>query len=210
MGPAITHALDEGLARVESLIQKQFSSLEKQWSSFNKDRAKPESATDEILAPKIITPSGLESTALFDSLCSCPMNSRGKHEKGCFRLFQHKKVHIIARKFRVFNLLLRFRLEVERAPYAFARDLKIYPNFSIRGRVSWPSEAFLLTYKTILAMDNRLTARELRKTFRDCLVKLQSLFEQGKAWPTDVSRSGKNLLHVRELGPFFISSNSRR
>lgn len=198
MGPSITHALDEGLTRVESSIEKHFSALEEQWSIMKKYRNIPQSAPGEVLAGEVITPAKLETPALFDSLCSCSTNYRGKHERGCFRLFQHKKVHTIAREFRVFNLLLCFRLEVERAPHAFARDFKVYPNFSVRGRVAWPSEAFLLTYKTVLKMERGLAACELRKTFRDCLVKLQILFEEGKAWPTDVTRTGKNLLHVRE------------
>lgn len=207
MGPSITHALDEGLTRVERSIEKHFSVLEEQWSITRKSRNIPQSAPDEILARKVITPATLETLALFDSLCSCSTNYRGKHERGCFRLFQHKTVHTIAREFRVFNLLLCFRLEVERAPHAFVRDFKVYPNFSVRGRVAWTSEAFLLTYKTVLKMERGLAACELRKTFRDCLVKLQILFEEGKAWPTDVTRTGKNLLHVREYSFFFIDLN---
>lgn len=198
MGSSITHALDEGLTRVDSSIEKHFSALEEQWSIIRKSRNTPQSAPDEILARKVITPATLETLALFDSLCSCSKNYRGNHERGCFRLFQHKTVHTIAKEFRVFNLLLCFRLEVERAPHAFVRDFKVHPNFSVRGRVAWPSEAFLLTYKTVLKMERGLAACELRKNFRDCLVKLQILFEEGKAWPTDVSRTGKTLLHVRK------------
>lgn len=204
MGPSITHTLDESLSNLERSIQKRFSSLEKSWSNFNKDRAIPRSASSEALTPeKTIRQTTLESPALFDSLCSCSINDVAKHEKGCFRSFQHKKVHVIARKFRVFNLLLHLRLEVERAPYAFSRDLKIYPNFSLRSTVEWPSEAFSLTYKTILTMERRLTARELQKIFRDCLVGLQNLFNQGKAWPTDITTTGSNLLHVRGQSPFY-------
>ena len=138
-----------------------------------------------------------ESAALSDSLCSCPANCSHKHEKTCYRSFQYRKVHVIARKFKIFSSLLHFRLEVQRAPSVFSRDLKVYPNFSMRSTVPWNSGAFSLVSETRLATRRRgIAARELQITFRGCLVKLRKLFEQGKAWPTDITTRGKNLLHV--------------
>lgn len=202
IGPSITHALDERLAKMEDSIQKQLSSFENEWSRFNNHHAvpKPASAPDEDVTPlKAVAQEERASTSLFDSLCSCCENRLHNHEKSCFRSFQHKKVYVIARRFRIFSLLLQFRLEVQRDPFVFARDLKIlHPNFSMRSTVESSSEAFLLVSSMIQAMRGVRAKRELQKTLRHCLVGLGKLFEVGKAWPTDIPTSGRILLHVRK------------
>lgn len=194
VGPSVTHALDEGLAKLEKSIQQQFASLEKRWENSDQVQllSQPEvtQETTEIIARR-------ESVTLSDSLCSCSINRAQRHEKSCFRSFQHKKVHIIAGKFRTFNSLLQVKLEVQRAPFAFARDLKVYPNFSMRSMVKeYESEAFSLVYDTFLAMEPLPSAPDLAKVFRDCLVGLRKLFEERKAWPTDITTYGESLLHV--------------
>lgn len=202
LGPSITHALDQGLNQLEESIGKQFKGLEQQWADLQQDRVIHQSAPSmNVAQKKAAMQPERESVALFDSLCSCRINCPQKHEKGCFRSFQHKKVHIIAGKFRIFSSLLHFRLEVQRAPFAFARDLRVYPNFSMRSTVPGDSGAFSLVHETFLAMERGLAAPELQTTFRDCLVKLRTLFEEGKAWPTDVTTRGESLLHVSLFSP---------
>lgn len=200
IGPSISHALDERLSRVESSIQRQISSLEKRLPSFDNYQAVLKSAPDEDVTPvNAVTQPQRGSSSLFDSLCSCGANRLQNHEKSCFRSFQYKKVHTIARTFRIFSLLLHFRLEVQHDPFVFARDLRVYPNFSMRSTVQNDSEGFCLVVETVKAMEGGLPERELQQTLRHCLVGLRKLFEDGKAWPTDINRSGENLLHVRKV-----------
>lgn len=199
IGPSITHVLDEGLAKMECSIHKRLSNLERQWSSFNNDQAALKPTPDDDMTPvKAMIKLHRELPLSPDPLCSCSANRPRKHDKSCFRSFQHKEVHIIARRFRIFNLLMHFRLEVQRNPFAFARDLNIYPNFSMRSTVERSSGAFNLVFTTIEEMEEAPTERELQKTLRHCLVGLRKLFEDGKAWPTDIIKSGENLLHVRK------------
>lgn len=206
MGPSITRALDEGLEKLEKSIQEQFTSLGKQWASSGQDSPACQSILNRNATQKTAVQVKHQSAALYDSLCSCSANSKQKHESGCFRSFQHRKVHIIAGKFQFFSLLLQFRLEVHRAPLSFARDLRVCPNFSIRSMVSESdSAAFNLVYDTFQSTQRGLTASELEKTFRDCLVALRKLFDEGKAWPTDITRHGESLLHVRRISLRFIS-----
>ena len=199
MGPSITHALDESLSKLEVSIQKQFASLEKQWAHLQQVEDKNQSipSKDVTQEKKAIQPQN-ESAILFDSLCSCTTNRPQMHERTCFRSFQHKRVHAIAGRLKILSYLLRFRLEVQRAPFAFARDLKVYANFSMRSTVEWDSEAFALVYETfqVMAKLTECTAKELQKKFRYCLMTLRKLFEDGKAWPTDMTTDGQNLLHV--------------
>lgn len=205
IGPSITHVLDEGLAKMEGSIQKRLSNLERQLSDFNHYRASLDATPDGNGTPvKAVIQVQHELPSLFDSLCSCGPDRSKNHKKSCFRSFQHKRVHIIARRFRIFSSLLHFKLEVQRDPFVFARDLKIYPNFSMRSTVRWDSEAFSLVFDTIDAIEDGLTAQELQDILRNCLVGLRKLFEDGKAWPTDITSSGENLLHVRE--PFQLTS----
>lgn len=201
MGPSITHALDERLDKLEKSIQKQFTSLGKQWENSGQDPPACQSILNRnATQEKTAIQTTHQSAALFDSLCSCFANSPHEHESQCFRSFQHRKVHIIAGKFNFFSLLLQFRLEVHRSPSSFARDLRVYPNFSMRSTVvEYNSEAFNLVYETSQLARRELTARELEKTFRDCLVGLRKLFDEGKAWPTDITTLGKSLLHVRRF-----------
>lgn len=204
VGSSITHALNEGLAKVVESIKQEFASLEKEWKRPDQCQASCQSALGKDLTEKKMTAilPQRKSVALFDSLCSCSTNRPQQHESGCFHSFQHKKVYTVARRFRIFSLLLHFRLEVQRAPFAFARDLKVYPNFSMRCMVDiWKSEAFTLVNDAILAMGSRPSAPELAKRFRDCLFGLRKLFEEGKAWPTDVTTDGYSLLHVSVSGP---------
>lgn len=207
MGPSITRALDEGLEKLEKSIQTQFTSLGKQWANSDQDAPACQSTMNRNATQKrTAIQAKHQSSALSDSLCSCSANRPGKHESGCFRSFQHRKVHIIAGKFNLFSLLLQFRLEVHRAPFSFARDLKVYPNFSIRSTVvGYDSEAFILVSEITDLARRELTAPELERSFRDCLVGLRKLFEEGKAWPTDITTHGESLLHVRISSLRFIN-----
>lgn len=205
MGPSITHALDEGLAKLEKSIKKQFASFEKQWENSSQNSNTRESALNANMTQDTVTHPHRESVALFDSFCSCSANRPHKHEKSCFRSFQFKKTHIIAGKYRIFGYLLHIRLEIQRAPHAFARDLKVYPNFSMRSTVQGNSEAFCLVWEASAAI-GRLVAPELEKAFRGCLVGLRKLFDEGKAWPTDVTARGKSLLHVCDTRYQFVKS----
>lgn len=207
MGPSITHALDEGLEKLETSIKTQFASLGKQWANSDQDPPACQSTMDRNATQKRTSIQAKhQSSALSDSLCSCSANRPGKHESGCFRSFQHRKVHIIAGKFNLFSLLLQFRLEVHRAPFSFARDLRVYPKFSMRSTVRlFDSEAFILVNETSYSPRRERTALEIERTFRDCLVGLRKLFEEGKAWPTDITTDGESLLHVRKFSLRFIN-----
>lgn len=195
------------MGKLEKSIQTQFTSLGKQWANSDQDPPACQSTTMNRNATqkKTAIQAKHQSSALSDSLCSCSGNRPGKHESGCFRSFQHRKVHIIAGKFNLLSLLLQFRLEVHRSPFSFARDLRVYPNFSIRSTVRRSdSQAFDLVYEASQLV-RRQSAPELERTFRDCLVGLRKLFDEGKAWPTDITTHGESLLHVRKFSLRFIN-----
>lgn len=117
------------------------------------------------------------------------------HKRTCFRWHQHKRVHTIAAKLKLFNFLVRFRLELQRAPGVFARDLKVCANLTLRSTVKG-TEAFTLVYDVFTAMGKEFTSKSLQRLTQGCLIKLQNVFEEGKAWPTDLAMNGESLLHV--------------
>lgn len=58
------------------------------------------------------------------------------------------------------------------------------------------TEAFALVYNVFMAMEKGFTSKSLQSLTQGCLTKLQYVFEEGKAWPTDLTMNGENLLHV--------------
>ncbi|TPX12915.1 uncharacterized protein E0L32_006795 [Thyridium curvatum] len=192
MGPSITHALDEGLSKLEVSIQKQFSGLEKQWTDFRRGEDTRHILSGMDMAQKPAIQPNNKSSPLLDPLCSCPSSHPQLHERTCFRWRQNRKVHVIAGKLRVFSSLVRFRLELQRAPGVFAKDLKVCANLTIRATVDW-TEAFNVVHRMGTISGTRV--KEFQKSSQWCLMELRRLFDEGKAWPTDTTTHGYSLLH---------------
>lgn len=98
---------------------------------------------------------------------------------------------------RVFNRRVRLAVDLEYSLMAWARDWQIHPNFTVRTIVPPGSEAYNIMSHCDELFQWSLTQEELTDRLKNFLTQLLRLFEERKAWPTDVTDDGSNLLHVR-------------
>ncbi|KAI1209534.1 uncharacterized protein F4807DRAFT_427040 [Annulohypoxylon truncatum] len=149
---------------------------------------------------------------LLGCLCQCPrIRQRGacvQHQKGCMLSFSNRKKRSWAMKFRVFQREVTSIWELEYSRIAWARDFRINRNLTVRAIVPNNSPAFkLITDIWEGAWTTKeMTTYDLGTSLRKCLIKLQELFRDGLAWPTDVDVFGRNLLNA--ANKFFISQPS--
>lgn len=153
--------------------------------------------SDDIVAP------------LFDWGCTCSRrevlsipksssrNARICHESSCPLFIYKRRTHQITGTLKVFNLLLRCKVAVSYSSRAFMKDLQVSPNFTVRSTVDYKSPAFSLLSKTLSSICwIELSASDMAKELQCCLRQLHGLFQDGKAWPTDVTPDGATLIYV--------------
>jgi hypothetical protein len=140
--------------------------------------------------------------ALLDCECRCATAARRTHAKTCIYSFQNRRKWALVGQLGVFGFLFKYKIAIQYSQHAFTRDFQVYPNFTLRAICDW-SPAFELVYNTFSKMEWGLTAEELRKELRTCLIGVRQSFVDRKAWPTDITQNNWNLLHVcnHECGP---------
>jgi len=215
MVPGMTQTLDSRLARLDHSIQVRLESLERTTAlalhPYVQSRLSgitTETADDQVInSTKQVVRFPQVSLPEFDCCCSANAfrNSSSRsssstlaHEERCRFSYQNRKRHVVIGNLKVFKWLFQFRIGIQYSRRA-ARDLQIQPNFTIRATVGTNSPAFNIVYQTFWAMEKGATAPELRDALQSCLRTLQGLFLERRAWPTDVTELGENLLHVRNM-----------
>lgn len=119
------------------------------------------------------------------------------HATSCYLSLRHRQRRALIGKVKLFNYFFQFQVAVEYSQYAFLRSLSIQNNFTIRATVPEGSAAFELIDDTTFNMARYTSTQALRQGLQSCLVGLQRLFMEGRAWPTDIeTTTGNNLLHV--------------
>lgn len=148
--------------------------------------------------------------SLFESKCSCyhqPLqgglgtSKRGRyrgcyHKSSCPLSITEKVEYDIVGRFKLFNYLFICRMGISYSRHAAFRSLQIQPNFTVRAVVPGNSPAFVLVRNTMIALESCETPDTAISTVGSCLVGLEKLFLQGKAWPTDTTHHYGNLLDV--------------
>lgn len=132
---------------------------------------------------------------LLDLNCHCTRNHLEAHSRTCFYSLKSRKRRVIVGQAHLFNFLLQCKITVQYSRHAFYRDLGISPNFTLRA-----TRAKSIALDIILNTQYEIykaTPEEVKKCLRNCLVSVRQSFLDGHAWPTDISTTGINLLHVR-------------
>ncbi|KAG8162878.1 hypothetical protein KVR01_007356 [Diaporthe batatas] len=119
------------------------------------------------------------------------------HATSCHLSFRYKQRRALIGKIRLFNYFFQFQVAIEYSQYAFLRSLHVQHNFTIRATVPQGSPAFDLIDGITFNMGFYSTVQSLRKNLQSCLQRLQRMFMEGRAWPTDIEDgTGNNLLHA--------------
>lgn len=139
-------------------------------------------------------PLSMAGESLLDFNCHCNRNHLEAHSRTCLYSLKSRKKRVIVGQARLFNFLLQCKITVQYSRHEFYRDLGISSNFTLRATRA-ESIAFDIVTGTVLKMGKE-TPKELRKNLRNSLVSVSQSFIDGHAWPTDISTTGWNLLHV--------------
>lgn len=132
---------------------------------------------------------------LLDLNCHCTRNHLEAHSRACFYSLKNRKRRVIVGQARLFSFLLQCKITVEYCRHMFYRDLHISPNFTLRA-IREESAAFDIVERTAFGLE-KAPPDEVKKRLRNSLISVRQLFMDGHAWPTDISTTGMNLLHVR-------------
>lgn len=134
-------------------------------------------------------------------ICLCPFVEKRGHESGCRLAFSNRKYIERRGSLRFFNYVIQFKVAIVYSRRSRLLDVEVRPNFTLRAICSQESPAFrlflgvadkLLSPQKYAIVKPEQIAAELSR----CLLNLQKLFNEGKAWPTDSLLSGSSLLHV--------------
>lgn len=201
--PAMSLVLGDRLAGLETAIQARLVDLETKMLAAPRNYSASGGHTHTAMAAGTLQkPSNQmvnaprirgQRSSLLGPPCSCPAYASGtKHRDACPWAFLGRTEHSLRGNFKMFNYLVRFKVVVGYSRRSFLRDLGIYPSFTMRATCPWNAPAFELLGN----IKTNLQAPDLRMELRSVLIRLRSLFMEGKAWPTDVNEYGESLFMV--------------
>lgn len=110
--------------------------------------------------------------------------------------------HYLRGHLEMFDGLIRLKIVVGYSRRSFLRDSYIYPKFTMRATRRQHARAF----KLVNGVSLNLRAAHLRVILRRTLARLRSLFERGKAWPTDIDIDGNSLFMVQATLRYHFNS----
>lgn len=125
----------------------------------------------------------------------CVAGSAKTHTKTCIYSFRNKTRRTLAGKIKVYNYIFTYKIMLQFPQHSFPRDFEVYPNFTVRATCQ-SSPAFELVARCSERVRQAVTMEELRNDLKSCLINVRQCFLDGRAWPTDVTPFGMNLLHV--------------
>jgi hypothetical protein len=141
----------------------------------------------------------LPRVGILDWPCTCSTTQADMviHEPGCILLQSTVKRKLTATvRLLVLGRLLQGKLKIEFDPRAWARDFRVYPNFSMSATVPYYAPAFTIVHETRWGIEGSRSTEELEILVVKALLKLRQVFANGDGSPSDLDCSGKNLLHV--------------
>lgn len=126
------------------------------------------------------------------------------HEPGCPHFIPYQTVKTIQSRYRIFNNLLRYSIDLSLRITTGAGGFAISPNIAFHAVVK-DSPAFILVEDHFRRFDDESYSPEGRENlherygpqdFTDLRVRLLRLYQEGKASPTDVNLSSQTVFHV--------------
>lgn len=119
-----------------------------------------------------------------------------EHEQGCPISFLNKRGRTITGEIRVFSTLFRWKVSV-RYSRLFLGDLQVQPNLTATA-IHRNSPAFQLI-NSLAYINWNMEEEKVEAKLSAIIVGLRQLFMNHRAWPTDISELGENLLHVSQI-----------
>lgn len=116
-----------------------------------------------------------------------------EHEAGCPVSFLDKKSRTISGNVRAFSTLFRWKVSIRYSRFHL-RDLQVQPNFTVTA-INDRSPAFRLV-DSLADIHLEINENEVEAKLLVVTRGLRQLFMDHKAWPTDISTTGANILHV--------------
>lgn len=117
-----------------------------------------------------------------------------EHEEGCPASFLNKRSQTISGEIRFLSTLFRWKVRIRYSQF-FMRDLQVHPNFKVTAIVP-RSPAFELVDNSLQEITGEMTRMQVEEKLLALSKGLRELFMNRKAWPTDISPTDQNLLHV--------------